>query len=598
MNFMDDHSPTNGNGDFYRRCVARCPRQPPRPACGSFSLTSSCSPATTPSGCSKGLPRSPPIHLLNNNESINSFASHFRTSCVASSDLVSGGERRPKRTVSVSSSSANDSSRNNSTSASEHSSMSISSASSSVSNVNKNRTKLFLPTSTTSLPEISVEPPTPQAPKPKDVIDRENKIKYDLLVPGYRSMFLTVPGVDDDCSDRFLPKYSLDSDDDDDSSSEEDDDIVHKPKVLGSLTGLAEGRGLKRYGSSCDIAKLAKGFPEEEAYQQYIQDDYCNDDYNGNVNANNRMSKVGGTGSGPFVAGKLAMFEKVVEEEHQKFIEGQEVRKRIFRAPRKSGEYIEKFYSPQVISSIDARAIDRNHSPPYEDEYDNLDHSRPCTPRGVETPYGGHTSPRRTSTSNYTYRSSDSSNVYTSKPSSPLPRAISPPTKSISPPLTSSLSPPRARSPSPVAKSPSPVARSLSPPGRSYSPSVRAPSVAASTNYHDDYDLYPERPMSPTSTLYKAETRQVTPAHGGTRLGSGSEPRTSPDVGNQRLGYQESLERRTDEVGTLHCDHFLPLTPLNPLPFALLTTPVSSPLPSLFRDPATRCATSWSGCIH
>ncbi|XP_063883142.1 uncharacterized protein LOC135112587 isoform X1 [Scylla paramamosain] len=548
MNFMDDHSPTNGNGDFYRRCVARCPRQPPRPACGSFSLASSSSPVTTPSGCSRGLPRSPPIHLLNNNESINSFASHFRTSCVASSDLVSGGEKRPKRTVSVSSSSANDSSRNNSTSASEHSSMSISSASSSVSNVNKNRTKLFLPTSTTSLPEISVEPPTPQAPKPKDVIDRENKIKYDLLVPGYRSMFLTVPGVDDDCSDRFLPKYSLDSDDDDDSSSEEDDDVVHKPKVLGSLTGLAEGRGLKRYGSSCDIAKLAKGFPEEEAYQQYTQNDYCDDDYNGNFNANHRMSKVGGTGSGPFVAGKLAMFEKVVEEEHQKFIEGQEVRKRIFRAPRKSGEYIEKFYSPQVISSVDARAIDRNQSPPYEDEYDNLDHSRPCTPRDVETPYGGHTSPRRTSTSNYTYRSSDSSNVYTSKPSSPLPRATSPPTKPISPPLTSRLSSPRARSPSPVAKSPSPVARSPSPSGRSSSPSARAPSAAASSNYHDDYDLYPERPMSPTSTLYKAETRQVTPAHGGIRLGSGSEPRTSPDAGRQRLGYQESLEQRTDEV--------------------------------------------------
>ncbi|XP_063883143.1 uncharacterized protein LOC135112587 isoform X2 [Scylla paramamosain] len=312
--------------------------------------------------------------------------------------------------------------------------------------------------------------------------------------------------------------------------------------------GLAEGRGLKRYGSSCDIAKLAKGFPEEEAYQQYTQNDYCDDDYNGNFNANHRMSKVGGTGSGPFVAGKLAMFEKVVEEEHQKFIEGQEVRKRIFRAPRKSGEYIEKFYSPQVISSVDARAIDRNQSPPYEDEYDNLDHSRPCTPRDVETPYGGHTSPRRTSTSNYTYRSSDSSNVYTSKPSSPLPRATSPPTKPISPPLTSRLSSPRARSPSPVAKSPSPVARSPSPSGRSSSPSARAPSAAASSNYHDDYDLYPERPMSPTSTLYKAETRQVTPAHGGIRLGSGSEPRTSPDAGRQRLGYQESLEQRTDEV--------------------------------------------------
>lgn len=60
--------------------------------------------------------------------------------------------------------------------------------------------------------------------------------------------------------------------------------------------------------------------------------------------------------------------------------------------------------------------------------------------------------------------------------------------------------------------------------------------------------------MSPTSTLYKADTRQVTPSHagpstGGRRLGSGSEPRVSPEpASNQRLCYQESLEQRTDEV--------------------------------------------------
>ncbi|XP_050702250.1 uncharacterized protein LOC126988248 isoform X2 [Eriocheir sinensis] len=590
MNFMDDHSPTNGNGDFYRRCVARCPRQPPRPACGSFSLATSCSPVNTPSASSRGLPRSPPINLLNNNESINSFASHFRTSCVASSDLVSG-EKRPKRTVSVSSSSANDSSRNNSTSASEHSSMSISSASSGVSNVNKNRTRLFLPTSTTSLPEISVEPPTPQAPKPKDAIDRENKIKYDLLVPGYRSMFLTVPGMEDDCSDRFLPKYSLDSDDDDEDSSsdDDDDDVVHKPKVLGSLTGLAEGRGLKRYGSSCDIAKLVKGVPEDTLYGQ---DDYCDDDYNGNFDANQKVSKVGGTGSGPFVAGKLAMFEKVVEEEHQKFIEGQEVRKRIFRAPRKSGEYIEKFYSPKVISNVDARAVERCQSPYYEDEYDNLDRSRPCTPRDIETPYGGHSSPR--------LRTSDSSNVYISKPASPSPRHASPQTK-----FYGHRSPsPSPRSPSPTPRSPSPSPRSLSPPifkcppplarsspprARSPSPVARSPSpLAVSNNYQYDNESYPERPMSPSSTQYKADTRQVTPVPGSSAGGR----RMSPNpTRSQPFCYQESLEQRTDEA--LEMLDMSYLDDAAPPPSRYTPTAAASPPPARGQEKIRRgCSTS------
>lgn len=80
--------------------------------------------------------------------------------------------------------------------------------------------------------------------------------------------------------------------------------------------------------------------------------------------------------------------------------------------------------------------------------------------------------------------------------------------------------------------------------------------------------------MSPTSTVYKADTRQVTPAHagpstGGRRSGSGSEPRMSPEpVSNQRLCYQESLEQRTDEVGIEHC--IAPPTPPNPLLIVLL----------------------------
>ncbi|XP_071534784.1 uncharacterized protein [Panulirus ornatus] len=404
MNFMDDHSPTsNGNGDYFHRCVAKYPRDPPRQACGSFSVEANYLLTSEVDIRNETCRSIPETSLLNNNESINSFSTHFRTSCVASNDCVSGNSRKPKRTTSVSSSTSASvtESRNNSTSASEHSSMSIStgSVSSNLSNANKNRSSLFLPTSTTSLPEISIEPPTPQAPKPKDSFDRENKIMYDLRVPGYRSMFLTVPGFDDDDCDRYLPKYDLDSDDEEHSS--DDDDVVHKPRVFASLAGTAESRGLKRYGSSCDIAKLVNSTAEPI----YPHDD----DPNGNFEFNVRKSKIGGTGSGPFVARKLEMFEKVVEEEHQKFIECQEVRKRIFRAPKKSGEYIEKFYSPQVIETIDVRATEKSRSLRYyDDEYDSFDNPRSPTPTELKTPYGGHSSPQM-ATSNYSSRPSCSS---------------------------------------------------------------------------------------------------------------------------------------------------------------------------------------------
>ncbi|XP_047480620.1 uncharacterized protein LOC125033281 [Penaeus chinensis] len=428
MCFMDDHSPTsNGNCDYYHRCVAKCPHERAKASRGGESVVTVSvvdrDPDASEIACRtidddnvtcrtmpdiqevtcRTIPNSPEVtrrtfpdnaevscrtipevnsgvttnalcdnNVLNNNESMNSFATQFRTSCVASgvTENVSN-EKQVRTSVSSSTSASADDSRNSSTSASEHSSMSIStgSVSSNVSSVNRNKTRLFLPTSTTSLPEISVEPPTPQAPKPKDTFDRENKIKYDLKVPGYRSMFLTVPGFEDDDAERFLPRYSLDSDDEDDveESSSEDDDVVHKPRVLSSLAGVAESRGLKRYGSSCDISR----------FEQSDGDYDRSNDFNGNVEAFGRTSKVGGTGSGAFVAGKLAMFEKVNEEEYQKYIECQEVRKRVFRPPRKSGEYIEKFYSPQVIDTVDARATERSRSLRYyDDEYDSYDNPR------------------------------------------------------------------------------------------------------------------------------------------------------------------------------------------------------------------------------
>nr|XP_027232167.1 uncharacterized protein LOC113823687 [Penaeus vannamei] len=428
MCFMDDHSPTsNGNCDYYHRCVAKCPHERAKASRGGDSVVTvnviGRNPDASEVACRtidddnvtcrtipdiqgvtcRTIPNSHEVtcrtfpdntevscrtipevnnsvttnamcdnNVLNNNESMNSFATQFRTSCVASGVTDSVRNEKQVRTSVSSSTSASADSRNSSTSASEHSSMSIStgSVSSNVSSVNRNKTRLFLPTSTTSLPEISVEPPTPQAPKPKDTFDRENKIKYDLKVPGYRSMFLTVPGFDDDDAERFLPRYSLDSDDEDDDeeSSSEDDDVVHKPRVLSSLAGVAESRGLKRYGSSCDISRFEQG--DGGGYDR-------SNDFNGNVEAFGRTSKVGGTGSGAFVAGKLAMFEKVNEEEYQRFVECQEVRRRVFRPPRKSGEYIEKFYSPQVIDNVDARATERGRSLRYyDDEYDSFDNPR------------------------------------------------------------------------------------------------------------------------------------------------------------------------------------------------------------------------------
>lgn len=525
MNFMDDHSPTsNGNGDFFHRCISKYPRDPPRQALGSFSVEAKNLMISELGSRDETCRNLPETNVLNNNESMTSFATHFRTSCVASSIEVSG-DRRPKRTTSVSSSnsaSANES-RNNSTSASEHSSMSIStgSVSSNKSNVNKNRSNLFLPTSTTSLPEISIEPPTTQAPKPKDNFDRENKVKYDLRVPGYRSMFLTVPGFDDDDSDRYLPKYSFDCDNEEQSSSDDDDDVVHKPRVFASLAGVAESRGLKRYGSSCDIAKLGKNSPEEPVYSY-------DDDYNGNMDSCPRTSKPGGTGSGPFVAGKLAMFERVVEEEHQKLMESQEIRKRKFRAPRKSGEYIEKFYSPQVIENVDARANEHSRSLRYYDDvFDEYDNPRSPTPLGPSTPYGGHSSPQHTSTSRH------SSRVYSSS-SNDMPKTPPPQVHDYSSFCRSPQNyPPIPSSPPPLVDCP--------PPHRNY-------------DEYDVDDLVGYRASTPTSSINRTETRQISPvpqqqqrSGGGTRNTSCSSTASASAPGTSRRG-KDNLQQQTDEV--------------------------------------------------
>lgn len=309
----------------------------------------------------------------------------------------------------------------------------------------KKKATLFLPTITTSLPEISLQPPTPQAPKPKPCYDSDDKVKYDLKAPGYRSMFLTVPGTEDEDNDKFLPGstgFEDDSDSSGSSSDNDDDDVIHKPRMLSTLASYQGG--LRRFGSSCDISSLGLTIPsigtdEDEAHsyeddrdtttndEKYLEcslndsvreefleykTSYSDDGHKGTINTdcytnetilsepiNNRYSadsisldesqnklscehnsrsytvtdqtnanvsmcvpslksKIGGTGCGSFVASKLAMFEKVAEDEHQRYIECQEARDKVHKAPKMTGEYLDKFYAPQVNRNILAKSAD------------------------------------------------------------------------------------------------------------------------------------------------------------------------------------------------------------------------------------------------
>lgn len=210
----------------------------------------------------------------------------------------------------------------------------------------KPKSMLFIPTNTSSLPEISLEPPTPLAPKPRENYDAERNIVYDLRVPGYSSMFLTVPGFDVCDEDRYLPGRTHepvpDSNLSSDSSSS-DDELVHKPRVFASLIGLAEKRGLKSYGSSCDLSKFGLSSPSDKEEDPDLKN---NNEINSNfpvLKLSPKVSKIGGTKSGSFVAKKLAVFEKVVREERKKYLESHEARMR----KQYSGEFNTKVLQPQ-----------------------------------------------------------------------------------------------------------------------------------------------------------------------------------------------------------------------------------------------------------
>ncbi|XP_066956029.1 uncharacterized protein [Macrobrachium rosenbergii] len=521
MSFMDDHSPTsNGNCDFYRQCIAKTSRDLPQPVPGNCSVDRNF-------GEFGFGGKDDSISSIKTNF-VNSGAinNHTRTSCTVGNNYA-GGDRKPKRTISLgsSASASGNESRNNSTSTSEHSSMSIStcSVSSNAMTVKKNRSCLFLPTSTTSLPEISIEPPTPQAPKPKDNFDRENKIKYDLRVPGYRSMFLTVPGFDDDDGDRYLPRYSCDSNDEESSS---DDDVIHKPRVFASLAGMADSQRLKRYGSSCDIAQFGVYGESTSHYGRH-------NDFNANADSYNCKSKVGGTGSGAFVADKLAVFERVVEEEHRKFIECQEVRKRIFRQPKKSGEYLDKFYSPQVIENIDARASVRSRKLRYYDDvFDSDDNPRSPSPN----------------------------------------RALSPPSRALSPPKSNAAASPSGyRVPEPPSFSPQPRSNVIYSNNSEPSEPPRSPSPLPTEDDYD-YDVYGylgngPQSSSPGPAYGSNTTRQCSPepqSQAAKEIYSTSSRVNSPGPSSAlQVDRVSSLDKQTDEVMEMLDNSYLDMNDLD-----------------------------------
>lgn len=333
-------------------------------------------------------------------------------------------------------------------STSGYSSMSFDS--SSTQNTQKKAT-LFLPAITTSLPEISLQPPTPQAPKPKlnkDSDERINSLKY----PGYRSKFLTVPGSEDDVA-RYLPgnpdEYVDDSSSSNSNASDEEETCLQKSHNLSVFS--LRSSGLRKFDSSCDMSTVGltlgpPGAVEERAQpclepgssdsdEEYdvveelpmgrwqtaavdvpaaeqmvsyaqkldasnrnkenepwldasLQIKTCNfNETNAvkftidNINANFTEEKysdlkMGSSVIGSFVADKLAIFEKVAEDEHQRYVECQAARKRIQKVPSKTGEYIEKLYGPCRVKDITGRVTNTSDymsdSEGYESNCDDL----------------------------------------------------------------------------------------------------------------------------------------------------------------------------------------------------------------------------------
>ncbi|XP_064101580.1 uncharacterized protein LOC135212112 [Macrobrachium nipponense] len=293
--------------------------------------------------------------------------------------------------------------------------------------------------------------------------------------------------------------------------------------------GMADSQRLKRYGSSCDIAQFGVYGESTSSYGRH-------NDFNANADSYNCKSKVGGTGSGAFVADKLAVFERVVEEEHRKFIECQEVRKRIFRQPKKSGEYLDKFYSPQVIENIDARASVRSRKLRYYDDvFDSDDNLRSPSPN----------------------------------------RARSPPSRTLSPPKSSNVASPsgyRVPVPEPPSFSPQPRSHVIYSNSSEPSEPARSPSpLPVEDDY--DYDVYGylgngPQPSSPGPAYGNNTTRQCSPepqSQAAKEMYPTSSRVTSPGPSSSALQVDRvsSLDKQTDEVMEMLDNSYLDMNDLD-----------------------------------
>ncbi|KAF2347026.1 hypothetical protein FHG87_022217 [Trinorchestia longiramus] len=343
--------------------------------------------------------------------------------------------------------------------------------------ITNKRATLFLPSATTSLPEISLQPPTPQAPKPKAGSDKGRNTKV-WKIPGCRSKFLTVPGSGEEGT-RQLPGNPYEQDDDrsDTASTSSESSNSSTDDSTGNSDSLQEGetipgRGLKsgvlrRFGSSCNLSsigftststgnmaaidcknnwirfdsetneetKISKNsihrtgtefnFSNNFSAQNHLQfeknvtnddldnvtteRDFCygiSDDSgkfkkmgppsnllrsdNLNVNDNKKISlqtSSSFSGTGSFVANKRALFEKVAQDEHRKFIMCEEQSKRIDNVPKKSRVNMEKFYGLQRIEEMAARASEglycteyNSDSEGYESNGEGQSYRQPTSP--------------------------------------------------------------------------------------------------------------------------------------------------------------------------------------------------------------------------
>ncbi|XP_018007987.2 uncharacterized protein LOC108665706 [Hyalella azteca] len=319
-------------------------------------------------------------------------------------------------------------------------------------NSSQKKATLFLPATTTSLPEISLQPPTPQAPKLRQG-SRSRKSLKNFNIPGYGSNFLTVPGSEEDGS-RYLPGNPLEFNDEGSSSGSSSSDDDCRVSGPNSTRGPMSLGLLRRFGSGCNMSSVGLTLPdstgadiqEAEEVPRYgagfsgmlnsnqqrdeqawlecevwgqprnhedrtadngnsglfseLESNFIVQDGTGKNWIEDYPQKTIGTrnfdsvankmdlsmqetpwlsGKTSFVADKCAIFERVAEEENKRFEESQQQRKMIQKVPKMTGEYMKKFYGPQNLNKIAARASDGPQYGDYASDSEGYDSDEPSS---------------------------------------------------------------------------------------------------------------------------------------------------------------------------------------------------------------------------